>query len=92
MKLEIAASLAIVGAAAIASADTKVWTGLGPDAKASTAANWQADGGADPGHTLFIHSLRHALGVNDSQIVPGGTSENPGKIVWLTPPTMLLLR
>ena len=35
-------------AALSASAANKVWTGLGGDAKASTAANWQADPGADP--------------------------------------------
>ena len=44
------------------------------------------------GHTLYVHSLRHELGVDDSQVVPGGTAENPGKIVWLTPPTVLMLR
>ena len=44
------------------------------------------------GHTLYIRSLRHELGVDDSQVVPGGTTENPGKIVWLTPPTVLMLR
>ena len=71
MKLEIAASLTIVGVAAIASADTKVWTGLGADAKASTAANWQS--GAAPvagdGKGIFFPSATGAI-VND---IPGLT-------------------
>ena len=43
------------------------------------------------GHTLRIHTRRHALGTSDAQIVPGGTEENPGQIIWLMQPTMLLL-
>ena len=35
------------------------------------------------GHTLFIYHRRHALGTKASQIVPGGTAENPGRIIWL---------
>ncbi len=34
--------------AVTAAAETKVWTGLGANAKASTAENWQAAEGVDP--------------------------------------------
>ena len=33
--------------------------------------------------TLFIYHRRHALGTSASQIVPGGTAENPGRIIWI---------
>ncbi len=44
------------------------------------------------GHTLRIRTTRHALGTNESaQVIPGGTAENPGKIIWFNP-TILLLK
>ena len=43
------------------------------------------------GHTLRIRTTRHALGTSDTQIIPGGTEENPGKIIWFNP-TILLLK
>ena len=45
------------------------------------------------GHTLGIRARRHALGVNETaQVIPGGTEENPGRIVWLPGSTLIFLR
>ena len=44
------------------------------------------------GHTLRIRTTRHALGTDESsQVIPGGTAENPGRIIWFNP-TILLLK
>ena len=40
-------AIAMAAAAISANAETKIWTGLGANAKASTAENWQAAEGAD---------------------------------------------
>ena len=43
------------------------------------------------GHTLRIHTTRHALGTDAAtQVIPGGTEENPGKIIWFNPTTIML--
>jgi hypothetical protein len=43
------------------------------------------------GHTLRIHTARHALGTDAAtQVIPGGTAENPGKIIWFNPTTIML--
>ncbi len=45
------------------------------------------------GYTLSIRARRHALGVNEAiQVIPCGTVENPGKIVWLPSATLIYLR
>ena len=44
------------------------------------------------GHTLRIRTAHHKLGTDEStQVIPGGTAENPGKIIWFNP-TILLLK
>ncbi len=44
------------------------------------------------GHTLYIHTMKHKLDINENQIIPGGTEEEPGKIVWTVRRTVLILR
>ncbi len=44
------------------------------------------------GHTLYIHTRRHKMDIDDSQIIPGGTEDNPGKIVWTITGTVLIVR
>jgi len=35
------------------------------------------------GHILKVNATHHKLGTNESvQIIPGGTAENPGRIIW----------
>ncbi len=35
------------------------------------------------GHKLRVRSFPHALGNDESvQVIPGGTAENPGRIIW----------
>ena len=44
------------------------------------------------GHTLRIYTRQHALGTSASQVVAGGTVENPGQIIWQKQATVLLLK
>ncbi len=44
------------------------------------------------GHTLRIGTREHALGTSASQVVVGGTAENPGQIIWQQPATILFLK
>ena len=44
------------------------------------------------GHTLCIHTTHHKLGTDESvQIIPGGTAENPGQIIWFNP-TLIMVK
>ena len=43
------------------------------------------------GHTLRVRTPRHALGTDETtQVIPGGTEENPGQIIWLNPTVLFL--
>ena len=45
------------------------------------------------GHTVFVYARRHALGTNEAkQIIPGGTEENPGRIVWVPRGLKIIIR
>ena len=45
------------------------------------------------GHTLRIHTRHHRLGTDESaQIIPGGTAENPGQIIWDGRATILFVQ
>ena len=44
------------------------------------------------GHTLRVNAPHHRLGTDEAvQIIPGGTEENPGQIIWSVRPTVLML-
>ena len=44
------------------------------------------------GHTLRVRTPRHALGTNPAtQVIPGGTAENPGQIIWFNP-TLIMVK
>ena len=43
------------------------------------------------GHTLRVRSFPHALGADESvQVIPGGTAENPGRIIWNVATTLFV--
>ena len=45
------------------------------------------------GHTVFVYAKRHALGTDEAkQIIPGGTEENPGQIIWVPRGLKIMIR
>ena len=45
------------------------------------------------GHTVFVYAKRHALGTDEAkQIIPGGTEENPGQIIWVPRGLKIIIR
>ena len=45
------------------------------------------------GHTVFVYAKRHALGTDEAkQIIPGGTEENLGQIIWVPRGLKIMIR